>query len=142
MKISEAMRDPRAVEDGVWVSPVSNFPEFRIKARVRGQKHGQRIASRQAEWARIYGSRGAPEEIVQRVGAEIMFEECIVEFEGLTPSDEVPDVSYDSVKRICGSFNGRPLYVHFLTAVDMVEARRASDTEEAVGNSEPSSNGS
>lgn len=142
MNIDEVMRDPRAMDDGVWVSPNPNHPGFRVRARVRGQKHNQRISSRQAEWARIYGSRGAPQEIVQRAGADILFDECIVEFEGITASASFPDVSYDAVKRYCGSAQGHPLYVLFLTAVDMAEGRRAADTEEAEGNSEPSLNGS
>jgi hypothetical protein len=141
MKITEAMRDPRAMDDGVWVSPVPGNPEFRVKARIRGQKHQQRIGKYQAEWARIYGSRGAPESVIQEVVSRILFEECIVEFEGLFPDEGFEDVSRDAVQRYCATFQGQPLYVHFLTAANMVEARRAADIEEASGNLEPLSLG-
>jgi hypothetical protein len=142
MKISQALRPMDAIEDGVWVEPVREAPEFRVKARIRGAKYHQRMQLRQAEWGRIYGARGAPQEIIQSATAAILFEECIVAFEGLEPCDEFPDVSMEAVKRYCGSFQGQPLYFHFLTAVEMVDGRRAADTEEAAGNSEPSSNGS
>lgn len=142
MKISQAMRPIEAMEDGVWVDPVRDCPEFRVKARIRGPKYQQRIGLRQAEWARLYGSRGAPLEVVQRVGADILFEECIVAFEGLEPCADFPDVSLDAVKRYCGTSQGQPLYLHFLTAVEMVDARRAADGDDAEGNSAPSSIGS
>lgn len=142
MKISQALRPMDAIEDGVWVEPVREAPEFRIKARIRGTKYHQRISMRHAEWNRQFGSRGAPPDVTVRAQANILFEECIIDFEGLEPCAEFPDVSMEAVKRYCGTLQGQPLYVHFLTAVEMVDARRAADTEEAEGNSEPSSNGS
>lgn len=142
MKISQALRPMGAIEDGVWVEPVRESPEFRVKARIRTAKYHQRIASRHSEWGRIYGTRGAPQDVVQRATADILFEECIIGFEGLEPCQDFPDVSMEAVKRYCGSLQGQPLYVHFLTAVEMVDGRRAADAEEAEGNSEPSSNGS
>ena len=142
MKISQALRPMDAIEDGVWVEPVREAPEFRVKARIRTSKYHQRIALRHSEWGRLYGSRGAPNDVMQRAQAEILFEECIVAFEGLEPCAEFPDVGIDAVKRYCGTLQGQPLYVHFLTAVEMVDGRRAADAEEAEGNSEPSSNGS
>ncbi len=142
MKISQALRPMDAIEDGVWVQPVREAPEFRVKARIRSQKYHKRIALRNAEWGRMYGAVGAPNDVVLRAQATILFEECIIEFEGLEPCAEFPDVSMDAVKRYCGTLQGQPLYVHFLTAVEMVDGRRAADAEEAEGNSEPSSNGS
>ncbi len=142
MKISQALRPMEAIEDGVWVEPVRDAPEFRVKARIRTEKYHKRISLRHAEWARIYGSRGAPPDLAQRAQAEILFEECIVDFVGLEPCAEFTDVSMDAVKRYCGSLQGQPLYIHFITAVEMVDGRRAADVQEAEGNSAPSSNGS
>jgi hypothetical protein len=142
MKISQALRPIDAIEDGVWVEPVPGAPEFRVKARIRTGKYHKRMGLRQSEWARTYGGQAVPQDIVLREQAKILFEECIVEFEGLEPCAEFPDVSTEAVMRYCGSLQGQPLYVHFLTAVEMVDGRRAADTEEAVGNSNPSSNGS
>lgn len=142
MKISKALRPMDAIEDGVWVSPVMEAPEFRVKACIRGPGYHKRISLRNAEWARIYGGRGAPQDVIQRAQAEILFEECIREFEGLEPCEEFPDVSKDAVMRYCGTLQGQPLYIHFLTAVEIVDGRRAADTEEAAGNSLPPSNGS
>lgn len=142
MKISQALRPMEAIEDGVWVEPVREAPEFRVKARIRGPKYHQRIALRHSEWSRIYGSRGAPQDVALRAQAEILFDECIVAFDGLEPCAEFPDVSMDAVKRYCGTLQGQPLYVHFLTAVEMADGRRAADAEEAEGNSLPSSAGS
>lgn len=144
MKISQALRPMDAIEDGVFVEPVPEFPTFRVKARIRGDKYKQRMALRQAEWSRIYGSREVPQAIRQRAEADILFEECVVAFEGLEPDPEMgfADTSMESVKRICGTYQGQPLFIHFMTAVFMVEGRRAADAEEAEGNSAPSSNGS
>ncbi len=142
MKISQALRPMDAIEDGVWVEPVRDAPEFRVKARIRTAKYHQRMALRQSEWARLYGSRGAPTDVALRAQADLLFEECILGVEGLEPCDEFPDVSMAAVKRYCGTLQGQPLFMHMLTAVDMVDSRRAADTEEAEGNSEPSSNGS
>jgi hypothetical protein len=144
MKISQALRPMNAIEDGVWVRPVPEFPKFRVKAKIRADKYKQRMSLRQADWSRTYGALDVPQVIRQRAEADILFEECIVDFEGIEPDPEIgfADASLESVKRICGTYQGQPLYVHFLTAVFMVEGRRAADTEEAVGNSEPSSNGS
>jgi hypothetical protein len=142
MKISQALRPMDAIEDGVWVSPVTASPEFRIKARIRTGSYHKRMGLRNSEWARVYGGQPVPQMVMSRAQADILFEECIVDFDGLEPCAEFPDVSMDAVKRYCGTLQGQPLYVHFLTAVEMVDGRRAADAEEAAGNSEPSSNGS
>lgn len=135
MKISQALRDPAAIEGGVWVQPVPDHPEFKVRAVARGPGFHKRVQGLEAQWARIYGARGAPPEVNQRMMADVLFEECIVAVDGLE------DATLEDAKRLCGTFEGQPLYIHFLTAVNMVEGRRASDAEQAEGNSEPSSTG-
>ena len=141
MKLSKALRDPRAVEEGVWVSPVAESPEFRVRAKVRGPEYEKRIGNFRAQWVRLYGSRGAPQDVVQRALVDVTFEECITGIEGITDDDGAP-VAVEEVRRLCATVEGAPLWLHILTALEMVDARRAADAEEAEGNSSPSSTGS
>jgi hypothetical protein len=133
MKLKQALRDPRAIEGGVWVKPSQEHPEFRVRCVVRGPQYQRRFAALEAGWAREYGANGPPNDIEQRARADLLFEECIFAIEG------ADDFTLEDARFHSGTFAGQPLYLMMLNAVAMADARRAIDSDAAVGNSAPPS---
>jgi hypothetical protein len=136
MKVKQALRDPRAIEGGVWVRPAPDHPEFRVRAVVRGPQFQRKLQALEASWQREFGPGGVPAEIQQRALADLLFEHCIIDIEGLE------DCTKEEARVLCGTFEGQPLYLHFLNAVALADARRAIDAEAAAGNSGPPSKSS
>lgn len=141
MKITKHIREHAAVEDGVWVAPDMDHPEFEVRAKVRSQAFSRKNEKQQAAWARIYGNKGAPPEMQQKFQAKLLFEDCIVDLRGLTDNDGV-EMKREDAEQIAGSFEGQPFYILLLTAVNMAEARREADANDAEGNSATPSRGS
>jgi hypothetical protein len=139
MKVTKLLRDPDAIEDGVWVQAEPDHPEFEVRARTRGPEFRREVEKATARLTARHGSR-VPPLVQQAEEARLLFRHCIVEFRGLDGHDGEP-LPREEAERLCGTFEGQPLYVAFLAAANLADARRAADAEDAEGNSPPASSG-
>ncbi len=144
-KLNMLERDVEALTDGVWIKPDESLDiELLVKARDSAFDDKQSIAwQKLLRRARQEGQltskqtlNDLPSSVTQRVTHEILLKDYLLGVKNLE-GDEGP-ISVHKYREMALTERFRPLLDLATEAVFMATIRRASDREEALGNSAPS----
>lgn len=145
-KLNTLERDVEALTDGVWIKPDETLDiELLVKAKgasfFDAESAAYRKLLRRAKEEGVIknnkqGFDGLPPSMVQRTQDELMLSQLLLGVKNL----EGPKgpISVEEYREMALTERFRPLLDMAREAVAMASERRASDREEALGNSEPS----
>lgn len=145
-KLKTLERDPDALADGVWIRPDETLDiELLVKAKdaafFDAESAAYRKLLRRAKEEGVIknnrqGFDGLPPSMVQRTQDELVLSKLVLDVRNLE-NDKGP-ISIIEYREMALTERFRPLLEMAREAVSIASERRASDREEALGNSEPS----
>ena len=146
-KLNTLERDVEALTDGVWIRPDETLDiELLVKAKgasfFDAESAAYRKLLRRAKEEGVIknnkqGFDGLPPSMVQRTQDELMLSELVLGVKNLE-GPKGAAISIEEYREMALTERFRPLLEMAREAVSMASERRASDREEALGNSEPS----
>lgn len=145
-KLNTLERDVEALTDGVWIKPDETLDiELLVKAKgasfFDAESAAYRKLFRRAKEEGVIknnkqGFDGLPPSMVQRTQDELMLSQLLLGVKNL--EGQKGPISVEEYREMALTERFRPLLDMAREAVSMASERRASDREEALGNSEPS----
>lgn len=141
MNLTDVQVDPKAIESGEWVDDLPGGDGIRIRTRGITSKvfEAKRdLKVRKLPRSERNGPGGMiPTETMNRITAEVLLEDCLLEWDGLFEFEGGPKVEYSKEKARELLLNPayRPLYDICFVAATMVGQRRTAAVDDAVKNS-------
>lgn len=139
-KISAVTADEAAEDEGDWIA-ILECDDLEVRTRGYTDRYQDLFRQKTQRAARAYGNDPAriPEAIRRKIGTDCLLAEVTLDVRNLE------GCTFDDVKRMVYEPRFRPLLDHLYAAANIMQARRASDLEDAgpssVGPSASPSNG-
>lgn len=133
MDIKELLRDERAMTDGVWIQPMGEKEDLRVRTRGLTPQYKQRVEAGTNKLRRRYGKlEDVPPAVLHEKLGALLMDELIIEVQGLR--DGGREMPLNEVRALVMEPRGEPLYQLLLASAQMADARREADVEDASGN--------